>query len=107
MFLREIITEEVTEGVVSIYGKTGNKTVRKYRCTSGSRKGRIVAQPSTCTAPRNVKASRTLKTTKRQKGAAMSVKTKRTKKSNPKSLKLKLHNVGRRSGRKKSKGKRI
>lgn len=103
MFLRELITE----GVVSIYGKTGDKTVRKYRCTSGSRKGRIVAKPSTCTAPRNVKASRTLKTTKRQQGSKMMVKTKRTKRSNPKSLKLKLHNVGRRSGRRQSKGKRI
>lgn len=102
MFLREL-----TEGVVGIYGKSGDKTVRKYRCTSGSRKGRIVAKPSTCTAPRNVKASRTLKTTKRQKGATMSVKARRTKRSNPKSLKLKLHNVGRRTGRRKSKGKRI
>lgn len=102
MFLREL-----TEGVVSIYGRTGDKTVRKYRCTSGSRKGRIVAKASTCTAPRNVKASRTLKQTKRRKQASMTVKSNRTKRSNPKSLKLKLHNVGRRSGRKSSKGKRI
>ena len=101
MFLREL-----TEGVVSIYGRTGDKTVRKYRCTSGSRKGRIVAKASTCTAPRNVKASRTLKQTKRKSGSAMKVKSQRTKRSNPKSLKLKLHNVGRR-GRKKSIGKRI
>ena len=98
---------EITEGITTIFGKKGNKTVRKYRCTRGSRKGRIVAQPSTCTAPRNVKASRTLKTTKRQKGSNIAVKTRRTKKSNPKSLKLKLHNVGRRTGRKQSKGKRI
>jgi len=102
-----MLLRELTEGVVGIYGKSGDKTVRKYRCTSGSRKGRIVAKPSTCTAPRNVKASRTLKTTKRQKGANIAVKTRRTKKSNPKSLKLKLHNVGRRTGRKQSKGKRI
>lgn len=106
MQLRELY-DTVEEGVVSIYGRRGNKSVRKYRCTSGSRKGRIVAKASTCTAPRNVKASRTLKTTKRQKGATMSVKSSRTKRSNPASIKLKLHNIGRRTGRKKSKGKRI
>jgi hypothetical protein len=102
-----MLLRELTEGVVSIYGRTGDKTVRKYRCTSGSRKGRIVAKASTCTAPRNVKASRTLKATKRKKQSAMKVKSLRTKRSNPKSLKLKLHNVGRRSGRKRSIGKRI
>ena len=106
MLLRELF-DTVEESVVSIYGRRGNKTVRKYRCTSGSRKGRIVAKASTCTAPRNVKASRTLKATKRKKQATMSVKSRRTKSSNPASIKLKLHNTGRRSGRKRSKGKRI
>jgi hypothetical protein len=106
MQLRELY-DTVDEGVVSVYGRTGNKSVRKYRCTSGSRKGRIVAKASTCTAPRNVKASRTLKTTKRKKQSTMNVKSRRTKKSNPASVKLKLHNVGRRSGRKKSMGRRI
>ena len=47
MFLREII-----EGATPIFGKTGGKVVRKFRCTSGSRKGRIVAKPGTCTAPK-------------------------------------------------------
>lgn len=106
MFLRELY-DTLEESVVSVYGRSGKKTVRKYRCTSGSRKGRIVAKASTCTAPRNVKASRTLAQTKRKKQSAMKVKSLRTKRSNPASVKLKLHNVGRRSGRKKSKGKRI
>ena len=36
---------ELTEGVVQIWGRNKGKLVRKYRCTSGQRKGRIVAKP--------------------------------------------------------------
>ena len=87
MFVREII-----EGATPIFGKTGNKVVRKYRCTSGSRKGRIVAKPGTCTAPKNVKAMTTMKKTRRSKGATVSIKSSscseakaRTKESNTRS----------------------
>ena len=102
MFVREIY-----EGAVSIMGRSGGKNVRKYRCTSGSRKGRIVAKPSTCTAPKNVKASRTLTKTKRAKSSAIKVKTTRTKRSNPASTRLGSVNVGLRTRRKAGKGKRI
>ena len=91
MLLRELI-----EGVTTIFGKKGNKTVRKYRCTSGSRKGRIVAKPATCSAPKNVKASNTLKKTRRSKGSVISTKSTRTKRTNPASQKLRRLNTGRR-----------
>jgi hypothetical protein len=71
-------------------------TVRKYRCTSGTRKGRIVAKPATCNAPKNVKASNTLKKTRRSKGKTISIKSTRTKRTNPASQKLKRLNTGRR-----------
>jgi hypothetical protein len=103
MLLRELILE----GAVSIFGRSGNKTVRKYRCTSGARKGRIVAKAATCTAPRNVAASRTLTKTKRAKSSPIKVKSSRTKKANPYSRRLKNVNTGLRTRRKKSKGKRI
>jgi hypothetical protein len=105
-----MLIEEITEGVVGIFGKKGNKTVRKYRCTSGSRKGRIVSKPSTCTAPLNVKASITLKATKRRKGSTMTTKASRTKRTNPASQRLPKLNVGMRRikpKRRSSKGKRI
>jgi hypothetical protein len=102
-----MLLREITEGVVSIFGRSGNKTVRKYRCTTGKRKGRIVAKAATCTAPRNVTASRTLSKTKRSKQSSMSVKSSRTKRANPYSRRLKNINVGLRNRRKKSKGKRI
>jgi hypothetical protein len=91
MLLRELI-----EGVTTIFGKKGNKVVRKYRCTSGSRKGRIVAKAATCSAPKNVKASNTLKKTRRSKGKTISIKSTRTKRTNPASQKLKRLNTGRR-----------
>lgn len=109
MLLREMITEwvcgdcysepcscSVEEGVTTIFGKSGNKTVRKYRCTSGTRKGRIVAKPATCNAPKNVKASNTLKKTRRSKGKTISIKSTRTKRTNPASKRLKKLNIGRR-----------
>ena len=102
-----MLLREMFESAVSIMGRSGNKNVRKYRCTSGSRKGRIVAKPSTCTAPKNVKASRTLKKTKRARGASINVKTNRTKRSNAASKRLSNLNVGMRTTRKKGKGKRI
>ncbi len=95
MRLREIIIEnDVEEGATPIFGKTGNKVVRKYRCTSGSRKGRIVAKPGTCTAPKNVKAMTTMKKTRRSKGATVGIRASRTKRTSPASQKLTRLNVG-------------
>jgi hypothetical protein len=97
---------EITENVTPIFGKKGNKTVRKYRCTSGSRKGRIVAKPSTCTAPKNVAASNTMKKTRRSKKSAQATKTRITKRSNPASQRLKGYNTGRRKIKPKRSGKK-
>ena len=103
-----MLIRELLEGAIPVAGRTGNKVVRKYRCTSGSRKGRVVAKPSTCNAPRNVRKSVELKKTKRKKGANMQVKINRTKRATGPSTRLKNINVGRRhKERKPGKGKRI
>ena len=88
MFLREL-----TEGVMTVFGKSGGKVVRKYRCTSGSRKGRLVAKAATCSAPKNVKASVTLKKTRRSKGSALDVKRSRTKRSTVASQRVRKANI--------------
>ena len=85
---------EVFEAAVTTWGKTGGKVVRKYRCTSGSRKGRLVAKAATCSAPKNVKAGVTLKKTKSRKGSTIKVKTQRTKRSNPASRRVAALNRG-------------
>jgi len=97
---------EVEEGATPIFGRTGGKTVRKYRCTSGSRKGRIVAKSTTCTAPRNVKASQTMKKTRAAKSAPMAKKTRITKTTNPASRRLSSINTGKRTTKRKQSSRR-
>lgn len=93
----DIQIEYIEEGYVQIAGRSGNKIVRKYRCTSGSRRGRIVSKPSTCSAPRNVKSSVNIKKAKRRKGSLMKVKSLRTKRAKQTSKRLGRLNVHSRS----------
>ena len=110
MLLRELFLDE---GVMTVFGHSKSKgtkghTVRKYRCTSGSRKGRVVAKPSTCTAPKNIKSSNTLKKTRRAKGKTIDIKRSRTVRTSPTTQKLKRINKRiRPKARRGSKGKRI
>lgn len=91
-----MLVDEVTEGYVQIWGRNKGKTVRKYRCTSGTRKGRIVAKPTTCSSPINTTSRRTLKLNKAKSGAKMKAKSRITKRTNPASRRLKRLNTGRR-----------
>lgn len=93
------MVREITEGFTSTFAKQGNRSVRKYRCTSGSRKGRVVAKPSTCSAPKNMTASRTLKKTKAAKGGTIKAKIKKTKKTNPGSIRTRRINRSRKQAR--------
>jgi hypothetical protein len=93
---------EITEGYVQIWGRKGSQTVRKYRCTSGTRRGRIVAQPSTCTAPVKTSSRQTMKLNKAKSGGKMRIKSRITKKSNAASRKLSRLNTGRRKLKRKS-----
>ena len=101
------VDEVIVEGATSIFGRKGNKTVRKYRCSSGPRKGRIVAKASTCTAPISAKKRAKFKQTKARKGSQIKIKTRRTKANNPASRRLTRMNTGPRTRRKKSKASRI
>lgn len=94
---KDIEEEYLDEGYVQIAGRTGNKIVRKYRCTSGARRGRIVSKPSTCTAPKNVRSSVNIKKAKRSKGSLMKVKALRTKRARKTSKRLGTLNVHSRS----------
>lgn len=75
------IVEIVTEGVTPIWGRKGGRTARRYRCTAGIRKGRIVGNPATCTKPKNIKKSLSFKRTLAQKGSLSRIKAGRTKRS--------------------------
>ena len=105
----EEIVQALEEGYVQIAGRSGNKIVRKYRCTSGSRRGRIVSKATTCNAPKNVRSSVNMKKAKRKQGSQMMIKSLRTKRARKTSKRLATLNVHSRSKlkpRRKSSAKR-
>jgi len=89
MLLKEIITD-MFEGLV--WGKSGSKVVRKYRCSSGNRSGRTVASPQQCHAPIDVKARIRLKRTKARFGNRLTKKANKTKRINPASKRVRSLN---------------
>jgi hypothetical protein len=72
--------------------KRGNKVVKQFRCTSGNRKGRIVASPAQCFKPIDIKRRLTLRKTKAKMGSRAARKSNRTKKFNPVSRRAKAMN---------------
>ena len=99
-----MLLRELTEGVATIFGhgkkKSGSSgtghTVRKYRCTSGPRKGRVVAKAATCNAPKKMSASNALKKTRRSRGKTTDIKRSRTFRTSPTTNKLRRINTGKR-----------
>ena len=62
------------EGVMEakmVWAKRGSKIVRKVRCTSGPRKGRMVSNAGQCSKPINLKKRMTLKKTRAKIGRRM------------------------------------
>ena len=86
MLIKEVTSSDLTEK--QIWGRKGSKIVRKYRCVSGKRKGRIVSQMSACFAAPNMKKKISMKKTRARLGGKMMRKAKRTKRTNPASRTL-------------------
>jgi len=72
---------QVGETFVQVWSRTGGKMVRKYRCTAGVRKGRIVSDPKNSTAPKRMSGIISIKRAKARKGSALKVKRARTKRA--------------------------
>ncbi len=79
-FLNEAYNTVITEAKV-VFAKRGNSVAKKFRCTVGKRKGRVVASPQQCAAPIDLKKRFIMKRTKASKGARMLKKAQRTKKT--------------------------
>ena len=92
MLIGDIIPEVLGLNEGMAWAKRGNKVVRKYRCSAGKRKGRIVATPAQCFAAPDVKKRARLKLTKARLGAKMTRKAKRTKRVSPASKRVKALN---------------
>jgi len=77
MLLREFFIDQIDEG--QTWARSGKKVVRKYRCSSGPRKNRIVSNIGQCFAAPDIKKRMTFKKTKARLGPRMARKAKRTK----------------------------
>ena len=96
MNLQELDTTTVIEAQL-VWARKGNKVSKKYRCSVGQRAGRLVSNPSQCSAPIDIKKRLTLRKTKARMGARMERKAQRTKKFNPASKAVqRLNKVGKR-----------
>lgn len=94
MLLREMFEQPLDEK--QVWARSGQKVVRKYRCSGGSRKGRIVAKIQQCFAAPDFKKRAVLKRTKSRLGVRMARKAKRTKRVNPASRRVQAMNKARR-----------
>lgn len=90
MLLRELFNQNLDEK--QVWARSGKKVVRKYRCTSGKRKGRVVAKMSQCFAAPDVKKRAKFKQTRLRLGPRMARKAKRTKRVNPASRRVQAMN---------------
>ena len=91
MRLEEFTDKPITETRM-VWKKSGNTVKRAYRCTSGPRKGRVVAKSAQCSMPIDIKKRFNFKKTKARLGNRMVRKSKRTKRYNPASRRLRMLN---------------
>ena len=92
----KIKKEEESLDEKTVWGRTGSKVVRKYRCVGGSRHGRVVSKMQQCYAVPDVKKRIQFKKTKARLGPKMARKAKRTKRVNPASRRVAALNKARR-----------
>jgi len=90
-----------------VWSRAGGKQVRKYRCQSGIRKGRVMSSPAACNKPLNVKKSVGLKKTKQQKAGKIKMIGIRTRASNAASRRLTKLNAPNTPSRKKAPRRKI
>lgn len=86
--------EDLTEGARMVWARSGNKVVRKYRCTSEKRKGRVVSSPTQCNAPIDIKKRQEMRKTRAAKSSRMARKARKTKRFNPASKRIQSLNKG-------------
>lgn len=91
----ELVLEDTDEELLEakrVWAKRGNKVKRMIRCTSGKRKGRVVAKAAGCTTAINIKKRFLMKKIRRLYKQKMARKAKKTKRFNPASRRLKTLN---------------
>lgn len=93
MFLVELFEHDVImETTKRIWARKGRKVLKKFRCMTGRKKGRIVNSPADCGTVVDLKKRQNFKRIKAAKGERIKRKTLRTKKYNPASLRVQKMN---------------
>jgi hypothetical protein len=93
----------IAEGVSQILRRAKKGTVKQgFRCSSGPRKGRIVAKPSTCFQKLDPKKGARIRAKRRAKAKITGKKMAQTKRSGAGSLRLKGAQIKKRSSKGKS-----
>lgn len=96
--------DEASRGIFGRVSKSKQTLKRKFRCTSGPRKGRVVADPATCNKPIDVAKRIRAKQTRKKKAGLAAFKRARTMRTSPATKILKKVNPLRRSKARKIKG---
>jgi len=97
----------IAEGVSQILRRAKKGSVKQgFRCSSGPRKGRIVAKPSTCFAKRDPVKGAKIRAKRQAKAKIAGKKMAQTKRSGAGSLRLKGAQIKKRSNKGKSVAKR-
>lgn len=84
--------EEIVIEAKRVWAKRGKKLKRMIRCTSGRKKGRVVAKVGACSKAINIKKRFLMKRIRKRFNAKIVRKSRRTKKMNPLSKRLKRLN---------------
>lgn len=94
MLLSEIFNtdDELIYEAKIAWARQGGKLVRKFRCSSGPRKGRVVSSPVDCGKPFDLKKRQRFKVTRASRGTRMAAKAQRTKQRDPVSIRVKKLN---------------
>ena len=89
----------IAEGVSQILRRTkGGAPTKGFRCSSGPRKGRIVAKPSTCFSKLNPSKGAKIRMKRKQKAGIAGIKMAQTKRSGAGSQRLKGAQIKKRKG---------
>ena len=98
----------IAEGVSQILRRAKKGVVKSgFRCSSGPRKGRIVAKPSTCFQKLDPAKGAKIRMKRKQKSGSIGKKTAQTKRSGAGSLRLKGAQIKKAGSKGKSVAKRI
>jgi hypothetical protein len=97
MRAHEFITDEQKqlEETVVVWKKVGKKFKPSFRCTSGPRAGRLVADLAQCGEHPDIKKSARMKVTRARTGAKAARKSKKTKRVSPASKIVRKLNLAR------------